>query len=476
MSLKALTGAFLISIAVLLAGCPQPTPSCSPSSCAGCCTQNDQCVLSPSAVSCGGSGSMCVQCQPGQQCLFGLCAAGSSNTGGGSATGGGGGATTGGGGGGAVTGGGGGAVTGGGGGGAVTGGGGGGGGGSVTGGGGGTTGGGGGSAVGPMRLFITSVTMPPSFGGLAQADALCNTAAQAANRGGAWKAWLSDSTTSAISRMADVGPWAQERPDGGLTLTFNNRANFSTTPLAPIVLDEQGRTLTSASYWTGTAGGGIIGSTCNSWNNVSGYSGTFGVSGSTSSTWTAGSSDAYCTGSIMSLLCLEQSHLPAPSPVASSRKRLFITSITMAPSFGGLAQADTLCNTAAQAANKSGTWKAWLSSSTMSAPSRIADVGPWSQERPDGGLILTFNNRANLSTTPLAPIVLDEQGRSLTSANYWTGTAGGGTIGSTCNNWSNVSGYSGTYGSSGSTSTNWTAASSDAYCTGSMMSLLCIEQ
>ena len=41
-----------------------------------------------------------------------------------------------------------------------------------------------------MRLFVTSVTSTGSFGGLAGGDARCNTAAQAANKGGTWKAWL----------------------------------------------------------------------------------------------------------------------------------------------------------------------------------------------------------------------------------------------------------------------------------------------
>ena len=72
--------------------------------------------------------------------------------------------------------------------------------GTVTGGGGGTvTGGGGGSASGPMRLFVTKASVASSFGGLSQADAFCNAAAQAANNGGTWKAWLSSSTASSFA-------------------------------------------------------------------------------------------------------------------------------------------------------------------------------------------------------------------------------------------------------------------------------------
>lgn len=41
-----------------------------------------------------------------------------------------------------------------------------------------------GSASGPMRLFVTKASVASSFGGLSQADAFCNAAAQAANKGG----------------------------------------------------------------------------------------------------------------------------------------------------------------------------------------------------------------------------------------------------------------------------------------------------
>lgn len=100
--------------------------------------------------------------------------------------------------------------------------------------------------------------------------------------------------------MADVGPWSQEQGDGGLIRTFNNRANLTTTPQAPIQLDESGNFF-SGYFWTGTSGGGIIARTCNDWINSSGFSGTFGRTDTTTTTWTAGSSDATCTN-LMSLL------------------------------------------------------------------------------------------------------------------------------------------------------------------------------
>ena len=53
----------------------------------------------------------------------------------------------------------------------------------------------------PKRVFVTSTTYKGNLGGLAGADAKCQTRANAASLGGTWKAWLSDSTTSAASRL-----------------------------------------------------------------------------------------------------------------------------------------------------------------------------------------------------------------------------------------------------------------------------------
>jgi hypothetical protein len=93
--------------------------------------------------------------------------------------------------------------------------------------------------------------------GLDGADKLCALAATAAGLGGAWKAWLSDSTTDAIDRIADVGPWYLV---DGTTKVFNNKANLATSPLTNgIQMDENGKTgdwAPNPGTWTGTGLGG----------------------------------------------------------------------------------------------------------------------------------------------------------------------------------------------------------------------------
>lgn len=322
-----------------------------------------------------------------------------------------------------------------------------------------------------MRLFVTSARIVGAFGPLSAADDFCTTAALSANKGGTWKAWLSTASTAAPSRIANVGPWVQEFADGGTLLTFNNRANLQTTPLAALSVDEQGRTYTGArSFWTGTAPGGVIDATCYSWTSTA-YAATYGVTGTTSDAWTD-SSIANCDG-VLSLLCLEQSHLPLQAASVAER-RMFVTSTRIAGNFGSLAAADSFCTTAAQAANRTGTWKAFVSASGVPAPSRMTNVGPWVQQFADGGTTYTFRNRFNLMTTPIAPITVDEQGRTFSTAvGYWTGTGSGGLVDATCYSWTSTA-YAATYGVTGSLTTTWTN-SSIANCD-STARLLCLEQ
>lgn len=156
-----------------------------------------------------------------------------------------------------------------------------------------------------------------------------------------------------------------------------------------------------------------------------------------------------------------------PAPPAPNR-RVFVTSTGYDGIQVSLAFADGVCATAAQAALLGGTWKAWLSAPGVNAIDRIADVGPWF--RPDGQK--AFNNKANLGTTPLVPINVDELGHTGISTFVWTGTQTGGTAGDACWNGSGVT--TATYGVTNST-TFWT--SNGIYDCGSANGrLYCFEQ
>lgn len=104
------------------------------------------------------------------------------------------------------------------------------------------------------RIFITSETFDGNLGGLAGADSACHAAASSATLGGSWRAWLSTSTSNAIDRIVDVGPWS----DIEGTLVFANKDALMDTPAAALSYDQDGTFLASDRIWTGTGFDGTL--------------------------------------------------------------------------------------------------------------------------------------------------------------------------------------------------------------------------
>lgn len=164
------------------------------------------------------------------------------------------------------------------------------------------------------RIFATRSSYTGALGGLAGADAKCQTAATAANLGGKWKAWLSDSKTNAIDRVTDVGPWALL--DG--RKVFNNKINMTTVPITPINRDEFGAPFDREDrpfVWTGTKFGGSRSSlTCSDWMSSSGGCGGGAVAAncgdrggaSAGNSWTESDNPADCSSLENRLICIEQ--------------------------------------------------------------------------------------------------------------------------------------------------------------------------
>src|SRR5439155_4793185 len=73
------------------------------------------------------------------------------------------------------------------------------------------------------RIFVTRTVTDGTFGSLTAGDGKCQVAADAVSIGGTWKAWLSDDSTDAFSRMANVGPWYLM---DGTTQVFADRASM----------------------------------------------------------------------------------------------------------------------------------------------------------------------------------------------------------------------------------------------------------
>jgi hypothetical protein len=136
---------------------------------------------------------------------------------------------------------------------------------------------------------------------LAAADQLCVTAGEAYG-GGAWKAWLSNSTIRAVDRLSDVGPWY--RMDREVKL-FESRAGFQDGPLAPIRPDIDPSDIRNL-FWSGTSADGTPSTdNCNQWSDLMPLTlGTVGRADVAGASWVVPapiSCSAY-----LALLCIEQ--------------------------------------------------------------------------------------------------------------------------------------------------------------------------
>lgn len=162
------------------------------------------------------------------------------------------------------------------------------------------------------RAFITSTTYYGNLGGLSGADAKCQEKANAANLGGSWKAWLSDNSTSAASRLNHYsGPY--KRVDG-ITVA-NNWDDLTDGSLQDkINITELNKPSSWNLVWTNTKIDGSIFSTnfnqtCNNFTSLNYYNkaaGT-GFAGVTDNRWTNNANNPpYGCDAPGSLYCFEQ--------------------------------------------------------------------------------------------------------------------------------------------------------------------------
>ena len=127
------------------------------------------------------------------------------------------------------------------------------------------------------------------------------TAAAAASLGGTWKAWLSNSTTAANSRIADVGPWYQLNG----SKTFDSKAALNQAALAFVDVNEHGQSDGNSGHWTGTLEGGAPASdNYTDWSSAS--SSVKGETGGVDSLnmWSGGYNDSCSTKN--RIVCFEQ--------------------------------------------------------------------------------------------------------------------------------------------------------------------------
>lgn len=161
------------------------------------------------------------------------------------------------------------------------------------------------TATAPTGLvFVTSNVYPANFGGLAGADAACQTAATGAGMTGTFKAFLSDATQAPAMRMTRRG---QYRLPNGVIVALSPEEFFGFAHRVGIDVDETATQLaSSALVWTGTNGPGTVtGNWCNGWTKQFGDLPPLGITDATNSSWAGSSTESYCDGQYR-LYCVEQ--------------------------------------------------------------------------------------------------------------------------------------------------------------------------
>ncbi len=143
------------------------------------------------------------------------------------------------------------------------------------------------------------------------------------------------------------------------------------------------------------------------------------------------SGTASCSVTITAATTIDANFVPPPNYV-------FVTQGSFDASTG-VAAADAMCQSEANSAGLPGTYKAWLSTETVSALSRLGSARAW--VRPDGKPFADqssgFAAAGPYSTRIYYPIRLTAVGSDRGHVNVFTGTNFDGTpdTGTTCNSW-----------------------------------------
>jgi hypothetical protein len=166
--------------------------------------------------------------------------------------------------------------------------------------------GGSGGAPASRRVFVSSITYPGDLGGVVGGDVKCQAHADAANLGGSWLAWLSDTMGTPSTRFEQSAvPYVLV---GGEEVAADWADLTDGTLTAPIDQDEDGTQLPVADMafvWTGTnADGAQTGGSCSEWTDtISG--GWYGSPTATDAAWSF-LGGGPCQDESRHLYCFEQ--------------------------------------------------------------------------------------------------------------------------------------------------------------------------
>lgn len=163
------------------------------------------------------------------------------------------------------------------------------------------------------RVFTTKDAYDATFGGLLEADLVCQGDADAAGLKGVFRAWLSTDDLSATARLSHANGAPYVRIDGSL-IANNWDALIANGPLVPLDRDATNTPLPAGAacgtdrVWTGTENTGepVTKQHCGDWNQDIGATGAIGsyTTSGVAPAWTH-CSDVACI-TLARLYCFEQ--------------------------------------------------------------------------------------------------------------------------------------------------------------------------
>jgi hypothetical protein len=285
--------------------------------------------------------------------------------------------------------------------------------------------------------FVTSTSVVPgAIGGLAQADQLCQQRATAGGLAGSYVAWLSTSTTSAVSRISGARGWI--RPDGR-EFADSIEELLLGKMFSPLRVDELGRDVTANGsdplVLTGTQMTGLLSAYGDraGWTDPTGNA-EGGAASAEGADFTQNIISDCATA--RSLYCFGVDRRVRVGPLPAAGRLAFLSSRGFRPG-GGIGAADAVCQASADAIGLPGSYLAKLATSSAGPATRFDLSGPpW--VRLDGvPLAPTAERYFNAPFSSSSPIVT-EAGTYVPSADAWYGLSADGTFSAetTCQDWS----------------------------------------
>ena len=221
--------------------------------------------------------------------------------------------------------------------------------------------------------------------------------------------------------------------------------------LYPLRFSEAGIDLKNINVRTGANTSGAAVRTCNDWTVARLTLGTFGYAHGENSLFSNAGATACSVP--MQLYCFGIDRVaPIAAPRPASGSKAFVSS-TFDPILG-LGGADALCTSDASTAGLTGTFKAYMATTTASATSRFTSTAV-NFVRTDGipvGSVATVLAATSVFTAPLS--VAADGVTHFGNTAMWVGATTGSALGTaltTCSNWStNTSAFTGSTGLAGS--------------------------